>query len=144
LKDDSGAQPSVDNSLPGPDLEASRQQSPPYYACKPRCSTTMSVARFTAVFGSFRPDRSHVLDVQVTPISDEDYFAKNAEFSLWLRDLQHIHFNELTAEASREQFKVCCSHWQPPWLCHAYVPVCSRPRLVQASSRRFAQRCLHT
>ena len=45
----------------------------------------------------------------MTPISEEDYFAKNPEFSAWLRDLQHIHFNELTAEASREQFKVCCS-----------------------------------
>ncbi len=44
---------------------------------------------------------------QVTPISEDDYFAKNPEFSAWLRDVKHIHFNELAAEAAREHFKVC-------------------------------------
>ena len=43
---------------------------------------------------------------QVTPISEDDYFEKNPEYSAWLRDLQHIHFNELAAEAARERFKV--------------------------------------
>ncbi len=44
--------------------------------------------------------------LQVTPISEEDYFAKNPEFSSWLRDCQRVHFNELAAEDARERFKV--------------------------------------
>ena len=72
--------------------------------------------------------------LQVTPISEDDYFAKNPEFSAWLRDLQHIHFNELTAEASRDKFKVhavisghpdCVVHLNN-CLCMPFIPKCDK------------------
>lgn len=71
--------------------------------------------------------QSFVLMLQVTPISEDDYFAKNPEFSAWLRDLQHIHFNELTAEASRDKFKVHAKSRSPD--CSGFCLACGCPHL---------------
>lgn len=38
------------------------------------------------------------------PITEDDYFAKNPEFSTWLRERKKKFFNELTSDAARELF----------------------------------------
>lgn len=47
----------------------------------------------------------------VAPITDDDYFARNAEFSSWLRDTQRTFFSDLTTEEARARFAGFVAVW---------------------------------
>lgn len=42
--------------------------------------------------------------MQIDPIDRDDYFAKNAEFSTWLRDSKGKFFNEMDSDETRALF----------------------------------------
>ncbi|KAI6012718.1 hypothetical protein F5J12DRAFT_971937 [Pisolithus orientalis] len=51
------------------------------------------------------PDREDELPEGVSPISESDYFLKNSEFSIWLRDEKGKYFDELSGERARSYFR---------------------------------------
>ena len=57
-----------------------------------------------------QPSQPYIL-LQVEPITEDDYFAKNPEFSTWLRERKKKYFNELTSESARELFSGFIQLW---------------------------------
>lgn len=49
--------------------------------------------------------------LQVNEISEEDYFARNAEFSTWLKEKRQLFFNDLSAEETRRLFADFVQAW---------------------------------
>ena len=49
--------------------------------------------------------------MQVEPITADDYFIKNQEFTVWLREAQGLAFGDLTAEQSRSHFLGFVEAW---------------------------------
>ena len=48
---------------------------------------------------------------QVNSISEDDYFAKNAEFTTWLKEQRQLFFNDLSAEETRRLFAEFVEAW---------------------------------
>lgn len=47
--------------------------------------------------------------LQITSIGKDDYFAKNTEFTTWLREHRNKFFNELDSDETRALFgKILC------------------------------------
>lgn len=44
-------------------------------------------------------------------LSSDDYFSKNNEFALWLKEEREIFFNDLSSEAARDLFSEFVSEW---------------------------------
>ena len=63
------------------------------------CSTT-----FVFCFVTFRCITVGASAMQIDPIDRDDYFAKNAEFSAWLRDSKGKFFNEMDSDETRALF----------------------------------------
>ncbi|KIO07141.1 hypothetical protein M404DRAFT_137623 [Pisolithus tinctorius Marx 270] len=57
------------------------------------------------------PDREDELPEGVSPISESDYFLKNSEFSIWLRDEKGKYFDELSGERARSYFRKFVKAW---------------------------------
>ncbi|KAI6136094.1 hypothetical protein F5141DRAFT_996608 [Pisolithus sp. B1] len=57
------------------------------------------------------PDRDDDLPEGVSPISESDYFLKNSEFGIWLRDEKGKYFNELSGERARSYFRKFVKAW---------------------------------
>ncbi|KAI6120962.1 hypothetical protein EDD16DRAFT_1573863 [Pisolithus croceorrhizus] len=57
------------------------------------------------------PDRDEDLPEGVSPISESDYFLKNSEFGIWLRDEKGKYFNELSGERARSYFRKFVKAW---------------------------------
>ena len=49
--------------------------------------------------------------LQIDPIDKDDYFAKNAEFTAWLREQRSKYFNEMDSHETRELFGVYAHSW---------------------------------
>ncbi|KAI6030982.1 hypothetical protein EDC04DRAFT_3142445 [Pisolithus marmoratus] len=63
------------------------------------------------------PDRPEDLPEGVSPISESDYFLKNSEFSIWLKDEKGKYFGELSGERARSYFRKFVKAWnrgKPP------------------------------
>ena len=50
-------------------------------------------------------------DTKIEPITDADYFLKNPELCVWLKENKNIYFNDLSSEESREYFKQFVEEW---------------------------------
>ncbi|OSD00918.1 hypothetical protein PYCCODRAFT_1478921 [Trametes coccinea BRFM310] len=57
------------------------------------------------------PDRRVSLPQGVSEISESDYFLKNDEFQLWLREEKGKYFNELSGEKARKYFRKFVKAW---------------------------------
>ncbi|KIJ66561.1 hypothetical protein HYDPIDRAFT_86702 [Hydnomerulius pinastri MD-312] len=57
------------------------------------------------------PERDHELPEGVSPISESDYFLKNTEFRLWLKDEKGKYFDELSSEKARSYFRKFVKAW---------------------------------
>ncbi|KAG9308969.1 hypothetical protein JVU11DRAFT_11271 [Chiua virens] len=57
------------------------------------------------------PDRDSSLPDGVSPISESDYFLKNTEFRVWLKDEKHKYFDELSSEKARSYFRKFVRAW---------------------------------
>ncbi|KAI6015603.1 hypothetical protein EDC04DRAFT_572167 [Pisolithus marmoratus] len=57
------------------------------------------------------PDKAEDLPEGVSPISESDYFLKNSEFSIWLKDEKGKYFGELSGERARSYFKKFVKAW---------------------------------
>ncbi|KAF9820774.1 hypothetical protein IEO21_01217 [Rhodonia placenta] len=57
------------------------------------------------------PERSVPLPNGATPISESDYFVKNDEFRVWLKDEKRKYFDELTSDRSRKYFRKFVKAW---------------------------------
>ena len=73
-----------------------------------------------------------IMDVQAGQLSEDDYFSRNPEFSTWLVAEKGRHFNQLTAEESRELFAKFVSRWNSKKLPAKYYAGLAAP----ASMRR--------
>ena len=49
--------------------------------------------------------------MQINTITDEDYFAKNAEFTTWLKEQRRLFFNDLSADETRKLFSEFVAAW---------------------------------
>lgn len=49
--------------------------------------------------------------VQVDNISDEDYFAKNIEFAMWLKEAKGLFFSNLSSEETHKLFGSFVEIW---------------------------------
>ncbi|GAB4815831.1 hypothetical protein N2152v2_002877 [Parachlorella kessleri] len=47
----------------------------------------------------------------VVPITSDDYFARNPEFSVWLRDTRHTYFSELSSDDAHKLFEDFVKAW---------------------------------
>lgn len=47
----------------------------------------------------------------VQPLSSDDYFLRNIEFSSWLRSTTGQFFTELTSQEARQQFEHFVARW---------------------------------
>lgn len=70
--------------------------------------------------------------MQAGQLSEDDYFSRNPEFSTWLVAEKGRHFNQLTAEESRELFAKFVSRWNAKKLPAKYYAGLAAP----ASMRR--------
>ena len=50
-------------------------------------------------------------EVEMEPISEDDYFLKNHEFAAWLKHARDTYFTDLMAEEARKLFKVFVAEW---------------------------------
>ncbi|KAH7926830.1 hypothetical protein BV22DRAFT_1008149 [Leucogyrophana mollusca] len=57
------------------------------------------------------PDRSHSLPPGVSLISESDYFLKNTEFRLWLKEEKSKYFDELSSDRARSYFRKFVKAW---------------------------------
>ncbi|KAH9854334.1 hypothetical protein C2E23DRAFT_818240 [Lenzites betulinus] len=57
------------------------------------------------------PERRSSLPDGVSEISDSDYFLKNDEFQVWLKEDKGKYFNELTSEKARKYFRKFVKAW---------------------------------
>ncbi|KAI8981334.1 hypothetical protein BD414DRAFT_443644 [Trametes punicea] len=57
------------------------------------------------------PDRRTSLPEDVSEISESDYFLKNDEFQLWLKEEKGKYFNELSGERARKYFRKFVKAW---------------------------------
>lgn len=49
--------------------------------------------------------------LKIQELTDEDYFAKNNEFSTWLKEEKHKFFADLSSEAARSLFSEFVADW---------------------------------
>ncbi len=49
--------------------------------------------------------------LQIDTIDKDDYFAKNAEFTAWLREQRSKYFNEMDSHETRALFGVYAHSW---------------------------------
>ncbi|KAG6380645.1 hypothetical protein JVT61DRAFT_5011 [Boletus reticuloceps] len=57
------------------------------------------------------PERDAPLPDGVPPISESDYFVKNTEFRVWLKDEKDKYFDELSSEKARSYFRKFVRAW---------------------------------
>ena len=50
-------------------------------------------------------------DVRVDPVSEDDYYLKNREFSVWLKHERSVYFTDLLAADARAAFKDFVKAW---------------------------------
>ncbi|KIK97702.1 hypothetical protein PAXRUDRAFT_824661 [Paxillus rubicundulus Ve08.2h10] len=55
--------------------------------------------------------RDHELPDGISKISESDYFQKNSEFSVWLKDEKGKYFSELSGEKARSYFRKFVKTW---------------------------------
>ncbi|CDO74411.1 hypothetical protein BN946_scf184867.g9 [Trametes cinnabarina] len=60
---------------------------------------------------SHSPERGVSLPQGVSEISESDYFLKNEEFQLWLKEEKGKYFNELSGERARKYFRKFVKAW---------------------------------
>lgn len=60
---------------------------------------------------SFTPESGNDLPHGVSPISQSDYFLKNTEFRIWLKEEKHKYFDELSSEKARSYFRKFVKAW---------------------------------
>lgn len=60
---------------------------------------------------SFTPESGNDLPHGVSPISESDYFLKNTEFRIWLKEEKHKYFDELSSEKARSYFRKFVKAW---------------------------------
>ncbi|PPQ69477.1 hypothetical protein CVT25_002041 [Psilocybe cyanescens] len=66
------------------------------------------------------PERRVDLPNGVSPISESDYFQKNDEFRLWLKDDKGKYFDSLSGERARSYFRKFVKAWNRGKLPHSY------------------------
>ncbi|KAI0778914.1 hypothetical protein BD413DRAFT_632463 [Trametes elegans] len=57
------------------------------------------------------PERRVPLPLGVSEISESDYFLKNDEFQVWLKEEKGKYFNELSSERARKYFRKFVKSW---------------------------------
>ncbi|KAG1783341.1 hypothetical protein EV702DRAFT_1061391 [Suillus placidus] len=57
------------------------------------------------------PESDNDLPQGVSPISESDYFLKNTEFRIWLKEEKHKYFDELSSEKARSYFRKFVKAW---------------------------------
>ncbi|KAH7886349.1 hypothetical protein F5I97DRAFT_1937211 [Phlebopus sp. FC_14] len=57
------------------------------------------------------PEGDYELPEDVSPISESDYFLKNTEFRVWLKDEKGKYFDELSSERARSYFRKFVKAW---------------------------------
>ncbi|KAG2358860.1 hypothetical protein BDR07DRAFT_1488860 [Suillus spraguei] len=57
------------------------------------------------------PESGDDLPRGVSPISESDYFLKNTEFRIWLKEEKHKYFDELSSEKARSYFRKFVKAW---------------------------------
>ncbi|KAJ0980811.1 hypothetical protein J5N97_009066 [Dioscorea zingiberensis] len=64
-----------------------------------------------------KPKEKHVKhrkkdsDSEFKELSKDDYFAKNNEFSTWLKEEKGVYFSDLSSEQARDQFSSFIKDW---------------------------------
>ncbi|XVE63306.1 hypothetical protein DITRI_Ditri07aG0009500 [Diplodiscus trichospermus] len=62
-------------------------------------------------------------------LSSDDYFSKNNEFAMWLKEEKHVFFSDLSSESARELFSDFVEDWNNLKLrSEYYVGIASGPR----------------
>ncbi|KAF9225205.1 hypothetical protein BS17DRAFT_778294 [Gyrodon lividus] len=64
-------------------------------------------------------ERDYKLPDGVSPISESDYFLKNTEFGVWLKDEKGKYFGELSGEKARSYFRKFVKAWNRGKLSHS-------------------------
>ncbi|KZV74047.1 hypothetical protein PENSPDRAFT_573572 [Peniophora sp. CONT] len=73
------------------------------------------------------------------PITENDYFLKNAEFSVWLREDKRKYFNELSGEKARKYFRKFVKEWNRGKLSKTlYAGVEAAPRALTKHKWTFS------
>ncbi|OJA09388.1 hypothetical protein AZE42_06821 [Rhizopogon vesiculosus] len=57
------------------------------------------------------PESDNHLPQGVSPISEADYFLKNTEFRIWLKEEKNKYFDELSSEKARSYFRKFAKAW---------------------------------
>ncbi|CAG8738285.1 2016_t:CDS:2, partial [Cetraspora pellucida] len=73
----------------------------------------------------------------ITPISEDDYFSKSAEFRTWLREKKDKFFDELSSEQSRRYFKKFVSAWNKYKLNKKYYDGMRSSQLTSSETTRY-------
>ncbi|PIN12145.1 hypothetical protein CDL12_15248 [Handroanthus impetiginosus] len=65
--------------------------------------------------GGKRKDKGHKHDkhskLKVQELSNDDYFSKNNEFAMWLKEEKNIFFSDLSSDSARSLFSEFVSEW---------------------------------
>ncbi len=56
-----------------------------------------------------------------SPISEEDYYAKAAEFRTWLLETKKLYFEDIDTEQARSLFQVFVSKWNEGSLASKFI-----------------------
>ena len=70
---------------------------------------------------------------QVDPITADDYFIKNPEFTIWLREAKGLAFGDLTAEVSRSHFLDFVDAWNAAKLAARYYRGLAGPSMRRSN-----------
>ncbi len=62
--------------------------------------------------------------IPIQPLSQQDYFNKNVEFSLWIERTQKTHFSSLSSTEAREMFDKFVRRWNSARLEGMYTVQC--------------------
>ncbi|KAM7250118.1 hypothetical protein ACFE04_022001 [Oxalis oulophora] len=78
---------------------------------------------------SRRDKGGHNIPKDFKELSADDYFAKNNEFSTWLKEEKNVFFSELSSESAREMFSSFMKAWNRKKLeSRYYEGIVSGPR----------------
>ncbi|KAI3456681.1 hypothetical protein Pfo_013344 [Paulownia fortunei] len=65
--------------------------------------------------GGKRKDKRHKRDnpskLKFQELSNDDYFSKNNEFAMWLKEERKIFFSDLSSDSARELFSEFVAEW---------------------------------
>ena len=79
----------------------------------------------------------------VTPISEDDYFVKTAEYQLWLQEARKVYLDEIGSEEGRRLFKRFVSKWNGGELTPKYYSGVPKPEVRTRHVWGFASKLTH-